>query len=432
MLTIKNKTSKTLKFPIYKPYKINEILFFDIETTGLSAYTSYLYLIGCMYYKDDAWHITQWLLDDPSQEADLLNAFSNKLKPFKCIIHYNGSGFDIPYLNIKYEKHNIPKPFDNIDSFDMYKQVSPYRKLFPFPNLKLQTLEDYLGFTRRDNTSGGDLIDTYSQFIGRLSYEKLAGQVSKTTYANNLKSLFNNNMSMATNKESENTEASIQLAYKLLLHNYDDIVGLLDTSNILRYITLLDQGVQKNNIISVNYEKSKDYLTAKVEVATDFPYPLKWITSPINRYNKRKSHNNNLSKARKTDYLVSLKDNYIITKMPLLTGELKYFFPNYKDYYYLPKEDQAVHKTIAKYVDKKYKTKAKASNCYTYTKGDFVLFPDSTPLKEANIKTFKEDYHSSLEYISSEDLTSSEDTLLSLVNASLNYNIVNKNSVTVM
>ncbi|MDE7206671.1 MAG: hypothetical protein K2N90_05860, partial [Lachnospiraceae bacterium] len=37
----------------------------------------------------------------------------------------------------------------------------------------------------------------------------------------------------------------------------------------------------------------------------------------------------------------------------------------YKDYYYLPKEDIAIHKSVAAFVDKNYREQAKASNCYT-------------------------------------------------------------------
>ena len=44
---------------------------------------------------------------------------------------------------------------------------------------------------------------------------------------------------------------------------------------------------------------------------------------------------------------------------------MKYFYSNYKDYYYLPDDDMAIHKSVAAYVDKNYKMKATAQNCYT-------------------------------------------------------------------
>ena len=40
---------------------------------------------------------------------------------------------------------------------------------------------------------------------------------------------------------------------------------------------------------------------------------------------------------------------------------LKYFYDNYKDYFYLPKEDTAIHKSVATYVDKDFRQKAKTA-----------------------------------------------------------------------
>ena len=91
MRTFKSKINNTLIYPIFEPYSKNETIFFDIETTGLSAKTSYVYLIGCMYYDNDSFYLIQWFLEDPKNEADLLKALSNKLKSYKRIIHYNGS-----------------------------------------------------------------------------------------------------------------------------------------------------------------------------------------------------------------------------------------------------------------------------------------------------------------------------------------------------
>ena len=45
-----------------------DILFFDIETTGLSPKTSSLYLIGCAYYGDDGWHLRQFFANEKNEE----------------------------------------------------------------------------------------------------------------------------------------------------------------------------------------------------------------------------------------------------------------------------------------------------------------------------------------------------------------------------
>ncbi|WP_029505456.1 hypothetical protein [Lachnoclostridium phytofermentans] len=53
-------------------------------------------------------------------------------------------------------------------------------------------------------------------------------------------------------------------------------------------------------------------------------------------------------------------------------GSLKFFFDNYKDYYYLPLEDTAVHKSVGEYVEKEYRQNAKPDTCYIKKTGYFL------------------------------------------------------------
>ena len=71
-----------------------DILFIDIETTGLSLRSSDLYLIGASYYKDGSWQICQFFAEDINQEKEILEAFSEFSKGFSKVLHYNGDRFD--------------------------------------------------------------------------------------------------------------------------------------------------------------------------------------------------------------------------------------------------------------------------------------------------------------------------------------------------
>ena len=68
-------------------------------------------------------------------------------------------------------------------------------------------------------------------------------------------------------------------------------------------------------------------------------------------------------------------------KIPIFEEELKYFYSNYHDYYYLPTEDVALHKSVAGFVDKAYRVPASAATCYTrkassyLPQWDFVFSP---------------------------------------------------------
>ena len=66
---------------------------------------------------------------------------------------------------------------------------------------------------------------------------------------------------------------------------------------------------------------------------------------------------------------------------------------NYKDYYYLPEEDTAIHKSVAFYVDKNYRTKAKAATCYSKKTGCFL------PQHQVVVSPyFKLEYHDKITY----------------------------------
>ena len=68
-----------------------------------------------------------------------------------------------------------------------------------------------------------------------------------------------------------------------------------------------------------------------------------------------------------------INNDQLSLTIPVITDSLKFFFPNYKEYYYLIKEDMAIHKSVATYVDKDFRKKATADNCYT--KKDAIFVP---------------------------------------------------------
>ena len=89
---------------------VEDILFFDIETTGLKAETSHLYLIGYAVQKQPgSWEITQLFAEKTEDERYLLKAFSDICMRYRTVIHFNGDRFDIPYLETKYQEYSIKK-----------------------------------------------------------------------------------------------------------------------------------------------------------------------------------------------------------------------------------------------------------------------------------------------------------------------------------
>lgn len=315
------------EYPFEKEYDLHKILYFDIETTGFSADSTYLYLIGCAYYKDSSFHILQWFSEGIHEEAQLLTAFFEFLKDYEVLIHYNGTGFDLPYLQRKLNLLNLNYSFDQIISFDIYKKLTPYKKLFQLKNFKLKTLEQFLNICRQDTFDGGELIQVYQGYLGKKHYEDLWKRR-------------NPELTLPSPSEAE------QFLQLLLLHNSDDIQGLICLSPILSYVDLFEKPFR----IQQAYVEDKN-LVIHFEISAKLPVAI--------------SYTNGLAHLYASNSIATLT-------ISIYEGELKYFYSNYKDYYYLPAEDYAIHKSVASFVDKEYRKKATQATCYTRKQGIFV------------------------------------------------------------
>lgn len=302
----------------YPEINLEQSIFFDIETTGFSSKSSKLYMIGCLYIntKTETFHTTQWFLDDYKDEAALILSFIEFSKSYSTLIHYNGLGFDIPYMEDKCIKYNIIFDFMHFKHIDLYKCVSKIKNLFKIENLKQKTMEQFFSLNREDIFSGGDLISVYSEYMQ-----------SKNEHSMNL----------------------------LLLHNYEDIQGMLTLLDILSYTYIFNEKYVLKTL-SINDYISRDEIPKKeviIELQLDTPIP-KRVSLGTNEF-----------------YMTAFNDKLRI-KIEVYTEELKFFYPNYKDYYYLPEEDMSIHKSVAFYVDKNFRVKAKAANCYSKKTGKFL------------------------------------------------------------
>ncbi|MBP3620620.1 MAG: ribonuclease H-like domain-containing protein [Lachnospiraceae bacterium] len=293
-------------------YKPEDIVAFDIETTGFAAETTELYLIGCAFYQDGKWMITQWFNDDGNSEREILMDFFSFIKGYKYIFNYNGDGFDIPYLEKKLSIRMLDLSFNKLESIDLYKQIRGFKDLLHLDNLKQKSIEKFLDINRLDKYSGGDLIKVYKDYL------KSPSDMGK------------------------------QL---LLQHNYEDLEGLLYCSSLLSYVKL------KAGCFKVSKMSVKDNRLA-FSISLDYPIP------------KRIAFGTH-------DIIITGYQGDATISVPIISEELKFYFDNYKEYYYLPAEDMAVHKSVATYVDKNYRTSAKKETCYTRRNGHFITQIDS-------------------------------------------------------
>lgn len=291
-------------------------VFFDIETTGLSHRTSHLYLIGAVYKENQTWQYIQWFLQKPSEEKQVLTEFSAFLRRFDTVIHYNGQTFDIPYLKGRYEYWELPDPFlepSPKDSLDLFRVLTPMKQFLRLDSMKQKAVEQLLSFPRKDERDGKELIDVYHQYL------KTAGQ------------------------------EELRL---LLLHNHDDLLGML---TIYHFHTYLTQTLPCPSL--TDFQIRDQRMILQLQTGLPSPVPLGFQSETL-----------------------SLRIEGVSLTLTLqgYEGCFRHYYPNYKDYFYLPLEDTAIHKSVGIYVDPSCREKAKADTCYTKKEG--LFFPQPSPV----------------------------------------------------
>lgn len=375
--------------PISMPSSFHEEhLFFDIETTGLNAKGSILYLIGIGKKENGSWNFIQLFNEDGKSEKELILRFFELLPKNATLIHYNGTTFDLPYLKTRCQQLSLSfSPLETLSHEDYYSYFRPFKTLLSLPNGKQHTLEKLTGFQRQDTLSGKKLIEQYFLYL------KLQ------------------------------TKQQEQL---LLLHNFDDLCGLMSLSTLFYLKDRFPLSKEQLEKATITCESSTISYSLPLSIA--FPndqvihLPFEKEFSPfLLKKRKKPTTTLSLSPVEESQTLqgqlsFSVSENTLpINKKlslliqnqeakfccPIFKGTLKFFYPNYKDYFYLPLEDTAIHKSVASFVDKDHKKKATADTCYTKKDGVFLpIFGSISAFMEHSIPIFYESYYHKQGWIS--------------------------------
>ncbi len=338
---------------IYFPEKAREpeepFLFLDIETTGFSPKSSRLYLIGVLCREtEDTLLLKQWFIENLKDEKKALEDFADFITDFSCLLHFNGTHFDLPYLQQCMASYGLSLKLP-AKSLDLYRTVLPFRKYLPGKQLNQRALEKMLGITREDLYTGKELIPLYQDYIrGGCSDERLLSL--------------------------------------LLGHNRCDLLGLAGLLPLLAYPAF--------------FSSSFSYLARDLREDV----LLLYFHSPVRLPRDIRCK---LSHAE-----LEAADHTLCLQLPLFRGELCYYLDNYKDYYYLTKEEICIHKDLACFVDKSVRKKATRENaCIRHTDCFIPLYGGSA------LRQFRKEYAAKQSYIRLADFKGSDMALSALEGA---------------
>lgn len=303
----------------------------NIETTGLSPRSAFIYMIGMGWQEGHGIQTRCFLAESRMDERKLMESFHESLSRFKRIITFGGQSFSWRFMTSRWTNYGDDDLFAGKSMEDIQKNITPYKAAFALTDLKKYTVEDFIGFRRHSNQSGKDLMAVFSEW------------------------------------ERNHDESSRSC---ILAHHRDDMYSLLHLSLLSAYTDFWNGNFKR----VISWQLKDDVCIFRLLLYRPVTQALHY----------------------QTEYcIIDLKDQEARIHMPVYQGELKYFFPGpVKDYYYLPSEDQAVHHSVARYVDKVFRKRATAATCYTRKAGIFL------PTDDSHIQPhFQEEYHSKDYYI---------------------------------
>lgn len=317
---------------------LEDILFFDIETTGLSPGSSRVFLIGVIEKSPEnpSPVLLQFLAEDNTEEEEItvLKSFSGLAKGKKYLVHFNGSTFDVPYLSHRCRYLGLEQTFSPLLQIDLYRELARFPAFFSqMPDHKQKSYENLMQYPRTDQLSGKEMIKFYQIYV------------------------------KSKDKELEKL---------LLLHNHDDLKGMLSLLPLGHLRDFFSGCFSVTEVREIQEAPLEGCPIKELLFSLELPYPV-----PV-----RLSASTDLCR-------ISLENSRGKIKMPLYEGTLKYYYPDYQNYYFLPYEDEAIHKSVAVYTDPARRRKAKASECYKKYTGTFVSAPGNPPLP-----LLREDYKS--------------------------------------
>ena len=140
-------------------FKLDEMLFFDTETTGLAGGSgTYIFLLGLGFFNGENFHVRQYFMSDYHEEEALLWAVNQLFgQGFKILVTYNGKSYDFPLLQTRFIMTRQPFRLNTSYHLDL---LFPTRRLWRrrLQDCTLQNIERKVLKVRRSGDIPGFLI----------------------------------------------------------------------------------------------------------------------------------------------------------------------------------------------------------------------------------------------------------------------------------
>jgi hypothetical protein len=137
---------------------------YDIETSGLNPKFDKVFIFGIIYKEECTYILKQVILEDNKDYFNYLLEIKVILSKFKIFTNFNGTAFDLNFLNTQFDLNNIPYNLKKFTSHDVYKILRDY-SLLKLDNYKQSSIEKHIGIERKDDVSGEKFVYEYKRYM---------------------------------------------------------------------------------------------------------------------------------------------------------------------------------------------------------------------------------------------------------------------------
>ncbi len=152
---------------------LEDVLFFDTETTGLGGTGVVPFLVGFGSFVGSSFEIRQYLLPDYTDEAGMLESIAEELQGDKTLVSYNGSAFDLPLIRDRFIVNRIARDVPYEHHIDLLHST---RRLFRkrLADCSLTNIErELFAFHRVDDIAGYLVPAVYFDWLHDQSLENM-------------------------------------------------------------------------------------------------------------------------------------------------------------------------------------------------------------------------------------------------------------------
>ncbi|MDQ5987435.1 MAG: hypothetical protein CSYNP_03175 [Syntrophus sp. SKADARSKE-3] len=154
--------------PVLTDFDLQQGLFLDTETTGLSGGTGTVaFLIGLGWFEGAAFITKQLFARDYGEEKATLAYLQTMAREKRFLVTFNGKSFDVNLLATRFIMNRLPDPLAALPHVDL---IHSSRRIFShrLADRSLGSLEDsLLGFRREGDIPGFEIPGRYFDWLRR-------------------------------------------------------------------------------------------------------------------------------------------------------------------------------------------------------------------------------------------------------------------------